>query len=54
MVPTEELGVDLTLIDACLALTPTERLRRHEEAARAARALAKAGEEARARAARAR
>jgi hypothetical protein len=36
---TEDSGVDLTLIDAALALSPTERLRRHDAALRTARAL---------------
>lgn len=39
-------GIDLTLIDAFLAMTPTERLRRNEEASRTVRALRKAYEEA--------
>jgi len=39
-------GIDLTLIDAFLAMTPTERLRRNEEASRTARALREAFEEA--------
>jgi len=38
--------IDLTLIDAFLAMTPTERLRRNEEASRTARALREAFEEA--------
>jgi hypothetical protein len=39
-------GIDLTLIDAFLAMTPTERLRRNEEASQTARALREAFEEA--------
>ncbi len=44
--PRDDNGIDLTLIDAFLAMTPTERLRRNEEASRTVRALQKAYEEA--------
>jgi hypothetical protein len=41
----DDSGIDLTLIDAFLAMTPTERLRRNEDASRMARALRGAYEE---------
>jgi hypothetical protein len=41
----DDNGIDLTLIDAFLAMTPTERLRRNEEASRTVRALREAYEE---------
>ncbi len=41
----DDSGIDLTLIDAFLAMTPTERLRRNEEAIRTVRALREAYEE---------
>jgi hypothetical protein len=44
--PRDDNGIDLTLIDAFLAMTPTERLRRNEEASRTVLALQKAYEEA--------
>jgi len=45
----EAYGIDLTLIDLQLSMTPDERVRAHESAWRLAQELVRAGEEYRAR-----
>jgi hypothetical protein len=41
-VPVDENGVDLSLIDLCLSLTPTERLRQAQGAAQSVLTMRKA------------